>query len=46
LASIRNVLATNDDESKKNAEKYYKELIKTLDSAMKIAPSNMQGDLK
>jgi len=45
LASIRNVLATNDDESKKNAEKYYKELIKTLDNAMKIAPSNMQGDL-
>jgi len=45
LASIRNVLATNDDESKKNAEKYYKELIKTLDNVMKIAPSNMQGDL-
>ncbi len=46
LASVRNVLAANDDQSKKNAEKYYKELIKAIDEAIKIAPVKMQEELK
>jgi len=46
LASVRNVLASNDEQSKKNAEKYYKELVQTIDETIKIAPANIQEELK
>ncbi|MCS7216060.1 MAG: hypothetical protein NZ826_07970, partial [Thermodesulfovibrio sp.] len=46
LASVRNVLASNDEQSKKNADKYYKELMQTINDTLKIAPASAQDELK
>ncbi|GEM_PF-2388800 len=46
LASVRNILAANDEQSKKNVEKYYKELIKTINDAITIASPSMQEEIK